>query len=370
MPLDGLRRIETPTAEVGKAVVLCGGEGTRLRPFSFSTPKHLMPVANRPVIEWIFDALADARIEEAAVVVSPQNERVFQDALGTRTEHGIKLRFIVQEHPRGLAHAVSCAQPFVSGDPFLLYLGDNLFERGVTGITRAFRQGRHSALIALNQVDDPQRFGVARLDGPTILELVEKPANPPSRWAVAGAYVFSPQIFDAIEQITPSKRGELEITDAIQVLIESQGDVGAHFVEGWWNDVGRPRDLILASERMIEKMEARIDGTVDAASRLDGRVIVGRGADVKTSVLRGPCIVASGARIVDSEIGPNVTVGDHCVVAGAQIRNSILMDSCRIEPFAALADSIVGRRSRVSPGPGSGSFSVLLGDDSSLSWSG
>jgi len=361
------RRATSMAGRVRKAVVLCGGEGTRLRPFSFSTPKHLMPVANRPVIAWIFDTLFEAGIRDVAVVVSPLNERIFQRELGSSTEHGMQLSFVVQEHPKGLAHAVACARPFVGDSPFLLYLGDNLFEHGVSELAEAFGDGSHAASIALTEVPDPTRFGVARLEGQTILELVEKPRNPPSSWAVAGAYAFTAEIFEAIEQISPSARGELEITDAIQVLIERAGDVNAHFVRGWWKDVGLPRDLILASELMIRTMNPRIDGDVDDASRLDGHVVMDEGASVRGSLLRGPCVVASGAQIIDSEIGPNVTVGADCLVTGTCVRNSILMDSCRIEKLPSLEDSIVGRRSKVSPRSSSGSFSVLLGDDSSLS---
>ncbi len=221
------------STQVRKAVVLCGGEGTRLRPFSFSTPKHLMPVANRPVIAWIFDTLAEAGIEDVAVVVSPLNERIFRKELGERTEHGMSVSFVVQEHPKGLAHAVACAREFVAEDSFLLYLGDNLFESGVVEMVHGFKNGIHAATIALNEVSDPSRFGVAHLEGEVVLELIEKPTEPPSNWAVAGAYVFSAEIFQAIEQVTPSRRGELEITDAIQLLIDDQGNVNAHFVQGW-----------------------------------------------------------------------------------------------------------------------------------------
>jgi len=352
---------------VTKAVVLCGGEGTRLRPFSFSTPKHLMPVANKAVIAWIFDTLAEAGIRDVAVVVSPLNERVFERTLGHRTEHGMSLSFVVQNEPRGLAHAVACAREFVNESPFLLYLGDNLFEHGVGDLIAAFEDGTHAASIALNAVEDPTRFGVARLKGQTIQELIEKPEDPPSHWAVAGAYVFTSRIFEAIDQIAPSKRGELEITDAIQVLIERAGDVNAHFVNGWWKDVGLPRDLILASKLMIETMKPGIQGDVDNGSRVEGHVVVNEGAEVHGSLLHGPCVVASGARIIDSEIGPNVTVGRDCVITGSRVRDSILMDSCRIEKLPALEGSIVGRRSSVSPNSGNACLSVLLGDDSLLS---
>jgi len=236
-------------------------------------------------------------------------------------------------------------------------------------MVRSLENGTHAATIALNEVPDPHGFGVARLEGETILELIEKPTEPPSSWAVVGAYVFSPQIFQAIEQVTPSRRGELEITDAIQLLIEDQGNVNAHFVQGWWKDVGLPQDLILASELLMRKGAPRIDGHVDTSSVLDGMVVVEKGASVRSSTLQGPCIVGSGAQIVDSRIGPNVVVGEACRVEGSQIRTSILMDEACIEHVNMLCDSIVGRRSRIAPTSGSECcYTALVGDDSSVSF--
>jgi len=350
--------------QVRKAVVLCGGEGTRLRPFSFSTPKHLMPVANCPVIAWIFDTLAEAGIEDVAVVVSPLNERIFRNELGNKTEQGMHLHFVVQEEPKGLAHAVACAREFAADDPFLLYLGDNLFEIGVTEMIRDFESGTQAATIALIDVPDPQRFGVARLDGETVLQLIEKPAEPPSHWAVAGAYVFSPQIFEAIGQIKPSKRGELEITDAIQVLIEEKGGVRAHFVRGWWKDVGLPQDLILASELLMKKSEPRVDGHVDATSTVDGSVIVEKGASVSGSTLQGPCMIGRGAQITNSIIGPNAAIGVGCQIDDSQIRTSILMDEACIDHVSMLRDSIVGRRSHLTSTSYGIEHKILIGDDS------
>ena len=350
--------------QIRKAVVLCGGEGTRLRPFSFSTPKHLMPVANRPVIDWIFDSLFEAGIEDVAVVVSPLNERIFHKELGDQTEQGMSLSFVVQEEPKGLAHAVACVRDFVAEEPFLLYLGDNLFETGVVEMVHGFESGMQAATIALTEVPDPSRFGVARLEGQTILELIEKPADPPSNWAVAGAYVFTPRIFEAIEHISPSKRGELEITDAIQYLIENEGSVNAHFVKGWWKDVGQPQDLILAGELLMKKASRRIDGQVDASSVVDGLVVVETGASVNHSTLHGPCIVGKDARIVNSTIGPNVAVGDACRIEESHIKTSILMAETCIEHVSMLCDSIVGRRSRIAPTSGGESYTVLVGDDS------
>ena len=353
---------------ITKAVVLCAGEGTRLRPFSFSVPKHLVPVANRPVIEWILETLAEAGVQKTAVVVSPFHERVFRESLGERTPQGMILRFVVQEHPRGLAHAVSCAARFIDGDPFLLYLGDNLFECGVAEVVRRYQERACAATIALLEVADPRCFGVARLDGQRILDLVEKPADPPSHWVVAGAYAFSAQILDAISQIQPSARGELEITDAIRVLMKRDDGVTAHLVKGWWKDVGRPEDLILASELLMNREAARTEGEVDDVSNVEGMVVVEAGANVKGSCIRGPCIIGRDACIVDCDLGPNVVIGDRAHVIRSRTERSIVMSDACIERASSLHDSIVGRRSHLSHAAAEPGCAMLIGDDSIVSW--
>ncbi|MFC2078664.1 glucose-1-phosphate thymidylyltransferase [Candidatus Bipolaricaulota bacterium] len=355
--------VEPRSTQVRKAVVLCSGEGTRLRRFSFSSPKHLMPVANRPVIAWIFDTLTESGIEDVAVVVSPLNERILRRELGARTEHGMSLSFVVQEEPKGLAHAVACAREFVAGDSFLLYLGDNLLESGVVEIVRGFRSGTHAAGIALIEVPDSSHFGVVRLEGKTIIELIEKPPEPPSNWAVAGAYVFPQRIFQAIERVTPSQRGELEITDAIQLLIRDQWNVNAHFVQGWWKDVGLPKDLILASELLMNRGVPRTCGDVDTSSMMDGLVVVEKGASVRGSTLQGPCIVGYDAQIVNSKIGPNVAVGDACRIEGSQIRSERIFRWTR-RVLSMLCNSIVGRRSRLVPTSSDVCYTALVGADS------
>ncbi len=350
------------SSRVTRAVLLCGGEGTRLRPFSFWTPKHLMPVANRPVVAWIFDALSDAGIEDVAIVVSPLHERIFREALGIRSEQGLRLAYVIQEHPRGLAHAVACAQHTVEDEPFLLYLGDNLFELGVTEMLQEFEASDGDATIALTEVPDPSRFGVAKLDGQRIVALLEKPAEPPSNWAVAGAYVFSPRIFTAIEGIQPSARGEYEITDAIQCLIEDGDGVQAHFIQGWWKDVGLPKDLILASELLIRRLPARLDGNIDGETTMEGTVIVEDGAQIRRSQLQGPCIIGRDAHVEDSDVGPNVVIGAAAAIRDSQIGDSIVMDESSVQGIHGLRDSIVGRRSRVQASSND-SHTVLVGDD-------
>lgn len=345
-----------------KAVVLCAGEGTRMRPLTHFQPKHLIPVGNKPVVEWVLAAISSAMISTAVVVVSPSTELAFREALGDGAGFGIELSYIVQKEPRGLAHAVACAEGYVAKEPFLLYLGDNLFEMGIRELVDAFRNGNCSAAISLVQVEDPRRFGVACLEAGRIVRLVEKPEHPPSDMAVAGAYVFDSRIFDAIRRIRPSARGELEITDAIQVLIDDRLLVLPHRVEGWWKDVGRPRDLLIANQLLAEQLERSIGGRIDASSAVEGKVVIGAETVVERSTIVGPAVIGAGVRIRNAAIGPNVSLGDGCVVEDCSVENSILMDRAHVSGVARVGNSILGRDAVLSK-TSSGSHVVLLVGD-------
>ncbi|MCX6096839.1 MAG: glucose-1-phosphate thymidylyltransferase, partial [Candidatus Bipolaricaulota bacterium] len=292
-----------------KAVVLCGGEGTRMRPLSYSQPKHLIPIANRPVIERILATIAAAGITEIGIVVSPSTQEAFEAHLGEGERFGLHLDYIVQHEPKGLAHAVKCAEPFIGKDAFLLYLGDNLVQHGVEPIVERFMAGDSQAAISLVSVEDPCRFGVARVERGRIVKLVEKPTDPPSNLAIAGIYVFSSVIFSAIERIVPSTRGELEITDAIQRLIDDGGRVIPHTITGWWKDVGRPDDMIEANRLLLDQLEPQVDGAVDGSSEIVGTVEIGRGARVTKSKLFGPAILGENVVLENAVVGPYVSFG-------------------------------------------------------------
>ena len=346
-----------------KAVVLCAGEGTRMRPFSYSQPKHLLPIANRPVIEWILETISLAGISEIAVVVSPSTESAFREALGDGRSLGVSLSYVVQETARGLAHAVACAESYVSGEAFLLYLGDNLFERGVQGLVDVFEEDRCSAAISLVSVEDPRRFGVASVEDGKIAQLVEKPEHPPSNLAIAGGYVFGPVIFDAIRQIKPSARGELEITDAIQKLISDGRRVVPHEVGGWWKDVGQPRDMITANELLVALREPSVEGRIDGGSVIEGHVEVSRDAMIEASTIRGPAVIGSGTEVRNAVVGPNVSVGDGCVIEDCRIEQSIVMDGATIRGAGNITWSIIGRYTEIAKVAGSSFSGLLLGDD-------
>lgn len=349
--------------------MLCAGEGTRLRPLSFSTPKHLVPVANRPVICWILDALVRAGIDEVAIVVGPSTERAFRAAFA-EVSTSVQLEFVVQRQPRGIAHAVQCAKGFVGGENFLLYLGDNLFQNGVKGVVDSFCQDEAAASLAIVRVDHPERFGVAVLEKGAVQRLVEKPRDDISPWAIAGAYVLNPAVFDAIDHIVPSQRGELEITDALQWLLGRDLHVQACPVTGWWKDVGLPQDLIRANSLLIQEREASRDGSVDSQSRIEGHVLLSEGCRIARSVIRGPCVIGAGARVEDSSVGPNVALGERCVVCRSSIGDSLILDDARISDVECLANSVVGQRCRLDYIATRTELALLIGDDCTVSGKG
>lgn len=348
-----------------KAVVLCAGEGTRLRPLTYTTAKHLIPVANRPVIHYTLDALREAGITDIGIVVSPNVEAQFKSALGDGSPWGVRLSYIRQSDPKGLAHAIGCAREFVGDDPFLVYLGDNLLEQGLTGFVRDYEANPTAAGIMLTEVDDPTRFGVARLDGDRIAELVEKPSEPPSNLAIVGVYQFDPSIFAAIDRIEPSWRGELEITDAIQTLIDDGETVRPHQVEGWWKDAGKPEDMVDANRLLLDGIhQPRIESDLGEDVEVAGRVAVARDVKVHNSVLRGPLVVGTGSVIQDAFIGPYTSIDDNVHLNDSEIEHSIVMAEAEIEGIRRVDHSVIGRnvhlRHRTRPPD---AYRFVIGDD-------
>lgn len=345
-----------------KAVILCGGEGTRMRPLTYSLAKHLIPIANRPVIELILETIKDAGISETGIVVSPSTKEAFKAHLEDGPRYGVQLAYIVQQEPKGLAHAVQCAKAFVGDEPFLLYLGDNLLENGVKDLVSAFRDADCQAAISLARVVDPRHFGVARLEGGAIKELLEKPKDPPSNLAIVGTYVFDSHIFAAIGKIKPSQRGELEITDAIQQLIDDGYRVIPHRTTGWWKDVGKPDDMIEANRLLLENLTPMVEGMIDAKSQIEGKVAVGKGAQVRSSRLVGPVLMGKGTVIENSVLGPHVSIGDGATIKNSKIENSIVLEGAAIESMEGIDHSLIGRYAGVKRASGLSGYCLLLGD--------
>lgn len=350
-----------------KAVILCAGEGTRMRPLTYTSAKHLIPIANKPVIFYSIEAVIQAGIKELGIVVSPHHEEGFKLTVGDGSRWGIRISYILQHQPKGLAHAVSCAQEFVGREPFLVYLGDNLLENGVTDFVKEFARGNANASIVLYEVEDPRSFGVAQLKDGQIIKVIEKPKDPPSNLAIVGVYLFDEKIFEAIREIQPSWRNELEITDAIQRLIDKGYRVTPHLVQGWWKDVGKPDDMLHANRLLLERIATQIEGELDACSHIKGRVQIASGAKIINSELRGPLVIGKGAVIEDSFIGPFTAIGPHVTIRQSEIEYSIVMEGSRIEGIGRIDHSLIGRTVQISKKDRRPeALSFVLADDSQI----
>src|SRR5215218_2987175 len=286
-----------------KGLILSGGKGTRLRPITYTSAKQLVPVANKPVLFYGIEAMASAGIREVGIIIAPETGGEIREAAGDGEQFGVKITYIEQDEPLGLAHAVLTAEPFLGSDPFVMYLGDNLLQGGIDDLVAAFRANEPDALILLTPVPDPQHYGVAELDGDRVVALAEKPAQPRTNLALVGVYMFTGIVHDAARAIEPSARGELEITDAIQHLVDSGRRVEPHVVKGWWKDTGRLDDMLEANRLVLDTITSRVEGElVDA--QVDGRVVVEAGARLERATVRGPAIVGAGTRLADAYIGP------------------------------------------------------------------
>jgi glucose-1-phosphate thymidylyltransferase len=331
-----------------KALILAGGAGTRLRPITHTRAKQLVPVANKPILFYGIESMVAAGITEIGVITGDTGPEV-RGALGDGGQFGATITYIPQEAPLGLAHCVLIAGDFLADDDFVMYLGDNLLEQDLAAFVEAFEAARQDsdppvAQILLKQVPDPHRFGIATLDAAGhVVDLVEKPADPPSDLALVGVYLFDPTIHEAVRAIAPSARGELEITDAIQWLITSGHRVRTELLTGWWIDTGKLTPLLEANRLLLEKLDTHVAGSVDETSVLDGRVVVAAGAQIVNSTLRGPLAIGAGTRIVDSFIGPFSAIGSGCQIVNSEIEHSVVMDDSLVQDIARLEDSLVGR---------------------------
>jgi len=327
-----------------KALILSGGSGTRLRPLTYSQQKQLIPVANKPVLFYAIEDVIEAGAQDIGIILGPNKDQVI-DTVKSR-DWDARIEFIYQGVPKGLAHTILVAEKFLDDD-FVMYLGDNILRDGIVRHEERFRKLDSDASVLLTEVEDPQRFGVADLnqDG-SIKRLVEKPQIPPSNYALVGVYFFKPVIIDACKAIKPSWRDELEITDAIQWLIEHGYKVDASFVEGWWKDTGKPEDIFEANRLILDDITTRNDGLMEN-SRVMGRVIIEKDAKIERSVIKGPCIIGNRSVVSDSYIGPYTSVGDGCRICGTEIEDSIIMDESRIINTGKIVESLIGRNVRI-----------------------
>jgi glucose-1-phosphate thymidylyltransferase len=353
--------------EALKGLILSGGKGTRLRPITHTSAKQLVPVANKPVLFYGIQAMADAGIAEVGIIIAPETGDEIRAAAGDGSAFGVRLTYIVQDEPAGLAHAVLTAEPFLGESPFVMYLGDNLLQGGISDLVRAFDVDKPDALILLTPVADPQHYGVAELEGGAVVRLVEKPAEPKTDLALVGVYMFRASVHAAARAIEPSARGELEITDAIQRLVDVGLRVQPHIVQGWWKDTGRLDDMLAANRLVLDTIERRVAGEL-IDSRVDGRVVIEHGAVLQRCTVRGPAVIGAGARLSDSYVGPYTAIGEKCVIANAEVEHSILLAGCTVQDLdGRMESSLLGRNvkiSRVDRQPRA--YRFMIGDNSEI----
>lgn len=331
-----------------KGVVLHGGAGTRLRPLTFSGPKQLIPVANNPVSQYVIEDLRDSGIKDIAVVLGETFPELVRDYYGDGSWLGVRITYVYQGRPLGIAHAVSLCRDFVGNDDFVVYLGDNLLQEGISGFLKEFVGGGYDAYILLKEVDDPRRFGVAELDSSGgLVDFVEKPEVPPSNYALVGVYFFKPVVFDIIKGLKPSWRGELEITDALRLMLKGGYRVGYGVVRGWWLDTGKKDDILYANSVILDERAKRVLKGEIINSRVEGRVMIEEGSKVINSVVRGPAVIGSGALIKDSFIGPYTSIGKDAEVINSSVEYSIVLEGASIKGVERLDESLIGRRAKV-----------------------
>lgn len=352
-----------------KALILCGGRGTRLKPLTNTMAKQLLPVANKPILFYVLDQIREAGLTDIGIIISAETGHWIKEAVGEGLKWDADITYILQPEPLGLAHAVKTAKDFLGDSPFLMFLGDNLIEGGIKGFVEEFNCHRPNALILLKEVADPRLFGVAELDDSgEVMNLVEKPKEPKSDLALVGIYLFTPEIHQAIARIKPSWRGELEITDAIQRLIDAGKDVRSHTLSGWWLDAGK-KDSLLEANRVVldDYLKREIIGEVDSESQVTGRVEIRQGTKIETSVIRGPVSIAEGCQIQSSFIGPFTSIGAGTVIKDSSIEHSVILDNCRILRIERLADSVIGRDTEVvKQEQGFKALRLFIGDDAKV----
>ena len=350
-----------------KGLILSGGRGTRLRPITYTSAKQLVPVANKPVLFYGIEAMAQAGIEQVGIIIAPETGEEVRLAAGDGSRFGVQLTYIVQDRPAGLAHAVLTAEAFLADSPFVMYLGDNLLQGGITDLVATFTADEPDALILLTQVPDPQNYGVAELENGRVLRLVEKPAEPRTDLALVGVYMFSPCVHAAAKAIEPSARGELEITDAIQRLVDEGHRVEPHIVKGWWKDTGRLVDMLAANRLVLDTIQTRLEGEL-IDSQVEGRVVIEAGARLERSSVRGPAIIGAGARLSDCYVGPYSAIGEDCEISGAEVEHSILLAGSAVTGLdGRIESSLLGRnvkvgRDRHQPR----AYRFLVGDNSEI----
>jgi len=331
-------------------VILHGGQGTRLRPLTHTGPKQLIPVANKPISQYVLESLRESGINEIAIILGNAYPEKVKEYYGDGSKFGVKITYIYQGEPKGIAHAVGLCKEFIGEEPCVVHLGDDLLKGGICKFVQGFKESNYEGTVLLSKVKNPQRFGVAQFDqNGKLVKLVEKPKEPPSEYALIGVYFFKPSIFKMIEKLKPSWRGELEITEAIQLLLDHGYNVDYKFVDGWWKDTGNPEDILESNRLVLDELKHDIGGTVEHEASLQGRAYIGKNSTIKHgSIVRGPVSIGENTTIEASVyIGPYTSIGNNVTIKKGEIENSIIMDNCFIDINERITDSIIGPHSTI-----------------------
>lgn len=349
-----------------KGLILSGGAGTRLRPLTHTSAKQLIPVANKPVIFYGIEALAEAGITDIGIIIAPHTGEEIKEAVGYGAKFGVKITYIMQEEPKGLAHAVLTAKNFIGDSNFVMYLGDNILKEGVKEFVNEFDLNNPDAMVLLTKVSEPSEYGIAELEEGKIKNLQEKPREPKSDLALVGVYIFTNKIFDAAKSLTPSARGELEITEAIQWMIDKKMNVEYDIVEGWWKDTGSVAEILEANKLVLENIHLKIKGNIKDSS-VDANVVVPYGSQIINSVIEGPVTIGKNTIIENSYIGPNTTIGDNVSIKSSKVEYSIILSGCEIINIAnKITDSLIAKNVKIHNGQPKENISLVLGENSKV----
>jgi len=333
-----------------KGIILHGGHGTRLRPLTHAGPKQLLPIGNKPMSQYALEDLKDAGITEIGVIIGDVYPEKVKEFYGDGSKFGVKITYIYQDKPAGISHAIKLCKDFIGNDRFIVYLGDNILRKGLVDYTKKFQSSTADAMILLCEVDDPSRFGVAELDGKEIKKITEKPKNPSSNLAVIGVYFLTPKIFDIIDILKPSWRGELEITEALQLLTEKGNTIEYDIVTGWWKDTGTPEDILHANQLVLDTIGTQNQFRIDKETKIQGDIAIGKNTNIsRDSFITGPVIIGDNCIIGPaSRIGPHVSIGNNCSIKQCDIENSIIMADCKIDAKITISDSIIAHASEIT----------------------
>lgn len=354
-----------------KGIILHGGHGTRLRPLTHTGPKQLLPIANKPMSQFALEDLKSAGISEIGIIVGHTYQDKVKEYYGDGSDFGVKISYIFQDEPKGISHAINLCKEFVGNDKFIVYLGDNILRKDLTDYSKKFTSSKNDAMILLCEVDDPSRFGIAELDSQNhnkIKKITEKPKHSPSNLAIIGIYFLTPKIFDIIPNLKPSWRGELEITDALQLLMEQGSAIEYDIVTGWWKDTGTPEDIIHANQLVLDSIGKKNQFLIDKHSEIKDNIVIGKGTIVtRDSFITGPVIIGNNCKIGPAvRLGPYVSVGDNCNLKQCDVENSIIMQDCIIDTKIALSNSIIAHGSNIHNNDTSKKCQLLLGERSQL----